>query len=118
MQTGKYRIMMMVRSNTLNLNWRNWGLDEEKKCNLCENNVETLSHFLFECSKLQERRNFYKELQLPQQENMQRDVIPFLLLFKKGDQPFGYYIDVVYSLWKEREDHIKNLEVEGHQGGE
>ena len=71
----KCNIMMRARSNTLSLGWRKFGMEEEKKCKLCQKEEETLEHFLVECIKLQETRSRYIELQRPNTENRKNIMI-------------------------------------------
>ena len=61
----KYQLMMRARSNTLGINWRKWGTEEEKICDLCGEGEETLLHFVIECRQLQQTRNKCRMLQRP-----------------------------------------------------
>ena len=93
----KYNVMMRTRSNSLKLNWRNWGFDQLKTCNLCSQEVETLEHFLLKCPKLQSYRNKYIELQKPYKENMRELMATIMLLNKNRDQSNEYYIDMIHN---------------------
>ena len=74
--------MMKARSNTMKLRWRNWGTDEEKICQTCNCEVETLEHFLIDYHPLQEVRNQVVDLQWPKNENDKEENISKMLLLK------------------------------------
>ena len=65
----KYNIMIKARSNTLKLGWREWTVQENKICQQCKIEIESLEHFILMCTKLQHLRNKYIQLQLPMNEN-------------------------------------------------
>ena len=58
-------IMMKARSNTLHLEWKSWGTDEEKIFKICNEDNEDMEHFLVKCSPLQQMRQQFLELQRP-----------------------------------------------------
>ena len=99
---------MRARSNTLKLKWRNWGLHENKICDLCLSEIETLDHFLIECPKLQIVRQQYVELQRPTNLNRNEIMAMILLLKKYTDQSDIYFIDMIYNLWNERNKMLIN----------
>ena len=53
----RYCVMMMARSNTLPLKWRNFSNREDIICDSCNSSEETTVHFLIDCFKLQEVGN-------------------------------------------------------------
>ena len=65
----KYNIMKKAKSNTLKLGWREWTVQENKICQLCKIEIESLEHFIQLCTELQHLRNKYIQLQLPMNEN-------------------------------------------------
>ena len=73
--------------------------EDAKVCLLCGDGVETLEHFVLDCSKLEHIRMRYVELQRPMIE--QRDkIVRDLLMF--GDKSADYYVNIVWEIWKER----------------
>ena len=95
----KYSIMMKVRSNSLKLNWRNWGFEQQKICSLCNEGIETLEHFIILCHKLQSSRNKYIELQKPIKEDNRKTIASVILLDENREQSNEYYINMIYHLW-------------------
>ena len=98
----KYSIMMRARSNTLKLKWRNWGLQENKICDLCSLEIESLEHFLIDCPKLQIVRQQYVELQKPTILNKNEIMAIILLLKICTNQLDIYYIDMINNSWNVR----------------
>ena len=49
----KHSIMMNARANTLKLGWRSYFHDNNSLCKLCNEQVETLEHFLIDCQRIQ-----------------------------------------------------------------
>ena len=78
----KHSIMMKVRSNSLKLNQRNWGFEQQKICSLCNEGIETPEHFILLCHKLQSSRNEYIELQKPFKEDNRKIIASVILLDK------------------------------------
>ena len=105
----KYSTFMKARSNTLKLKWRNWGIGQNKMCDLCCNEIETLEHFLLDCTKLQIARNYYLELQRPINCNKNEILAIILLLKISNDQPDSYFIDMIQNLWTQR-NKILNID--------
>ena len=90
--------MVKARSNTLKLKWRDWAIDD-KECLCCRGEIETIEHFVLDCSKLEHIRIKYIELQRPRIE--QRDEIMVnLLMF--GEKDGDYYVNILWEMWKER----------------
>ena len=104
----KWSVMLKARSNTLKLRWREWATQENKKCGLCDGDVETLEHFLIICPKLQEERSKYVELQMPREENT-NTTIATILLFREDKNP-AYYIDMLWNLWIARRKLYRSIE--------
>ena len=99
----KANIMMKARSNTLKLNWREFGTESAKICKLCSEGIETLEHFLIDCDRLQELRSRYLELQRPIVQNKNDLMASVLLLGSVGDGEAEYYMELLWSLWRKRE---------------
>ena len=98
----KYTIMMKARSNTLNLEWKSWGTDEEKICKLCNEENEDMEHFLIKCNSLQQLRQQYLELQRPNYEQMD-DIINRLLIFTETRTvKIEENINFLYKMWMKR----------------
>ena len=116
----KYEIMMKARSDTLPLKWRTWGVEEEKRCPLCNHQTETLEHFLLDCDILQAIRNNCIELQRPRMEDgREEQIVSMLLLGKNGNERDNQYIEVLYQLWKERKKIIdQNQMVNNREEGD
>ena len=93
---------MRARSNTLKLKWRTWGLQENKICDLCSLEIESLEHFLIDCPKLQIVRQQYVELQKPTILNKNEIMAIILLLKISTNQLDIYYIDMINNLWNVR----------------
>ena len=92
----KYTLMMRARSNTLNLAWRDWSLNASKNCKLCNDEIETMKHFLLDCPALQSFRNAFICLQLPRNMDENSIITEILLLSNVYDYPPIYYIDMLY----------------------
>ena len=106
----RYSLMMMARSDTLPLEWRNWEIGGSKICKLCSEEVETLEHFLLVCPSLQSTRNEYLELQWPINVN-KRDLISLILLFRELDEEkCSYYIDMLLRIWSHRRKLINSMD--------
>ena len=91
----KYSVMLRTRGNALKIGERDWGNDTNV-CNLCHGDAESLLHFLFHCSSLQETRSHFIHLQLPSNYN-QNDLLKNILLFNEGSYfSKEYFIDMVY----------------------
>ena len=101
----KYSLMMKARSDTLKLRWRDWALEGDKICQVCDCEIETLEHFLLDCKPLQEVRNYNLELQLPREKNGREDKIAKLLLFKDDDEnEREKLIDLIEKMYKKRKN--------------
>ena len=98
--------MMRARSDTLKLQWREFGCEDLKICKMCKKEVESLQHFLIDCDKLQDIRDEYIELQRPVIQNVS-DIMRNLLLFNQVDDKTEYYLDIVNRLWNKREERTK-----------
>ena len=93
--------MMRARSNTIDLEGRNWE-NPSKICRLCNLEIETIEHFLLDCNTLQSYRNNFLELQRPSIEN-KTEIIAYILLFEGDiDRNAEYYVDLIYKLYNER----------------
>ena len=103
----KHTIMMRARSNTLNLAWRDWSLNASKNCKLCDGEIETLKHFLLDCPALQIYRNEYICLQLPRNTDENSIITEILLLSYEYDYPPIYYIDMIFYVWKKRNEILE-----------
>ena len=104
-------IMMKARSNTLKLNWREFGVESAKTCKLCCLEVETLQHFILDCNKLQEVRGRYVELQRPMMENKNKLIALILLFDRRDGESVNYYIDMLWDIWSMRESLINDISV-------
>ena len=91
------------------MKWRNWDIGQNKMCDLCSNEIETLEHFLLDCTKLQIARNYYLELQRPINCNKNEILAIILLLKISNDQPDSYFIDMIQNLWTQR-NKILNID--------
>ena len=107
----KYSIMMRARSDTLKLQWREWATESGKMCRMCKTQVETLDHFLVDCSKLQETRMKYIELQWPKGEKVDELINRILLLDERNRENSEYYIDMLWDLWMERKKQMSAIEL-------
>ena len=76
----KYTIMKKAITNTLQLECRSMGNEEEKICKMFYKGRENLTHFLIKSESLQEYRREILELQRPNEESME-DAINKILLF-------------------------------------
>ena len=98
----KHSIMMNARANTLKLGWRSYFHDNNSLCKLCNEQVETLEHFLIDCQRIQYIRQKYSLLQRPHIEN-KKDIMRTLLLFDEVIDDYETPINALYEMWKERE---------------
>ena len=103
--------MMRARSDTLKLQWREWATESGKMCRMCKTQVETLDHFLVDCSKLQETRMKYIELQWPKGEKVDELINRILLLDERNRENSEYYIDMLWDLWMERKKQMSAIEL-------
>ena len=103
----KYSIMMRARSNTLDLGWRNRNASDDKICKLCNLEIESLSHFLLNCYKLQEIRESYTPFQFPQPEHNLDLMKEFLLFENKYGNETVFYVDLLFKLWQARTNLLK-----------
>ena len=95
----KASIMMKARSDTLMLNWREFGMESVKTCKLCCCEVETLVHFILDCNCLQEVRSRYVELQRPMVENKSKLIALILLLDRRDGASVEYYVNMLWDIW-------------------
>ena len=52
------QILFQARANCMPLNYKNRHIEgREKKCDLCENEIEDVGHFLIECKTLYRERD-------------------------------------------------------------
>ena len=105
----KFSIMIRARSNTLNLAWRDWSLNASKNCKICDNEIETLKHFLIDCSALQKFRNEYICLQLPRNVDENSLIMEILLLSNHYNIPSIYYVDMLFYIWNKRKEMLEKL---------
>ena len=103
----KVTIMMKARSNTLKLNWREFGTEAAKQCKMCGQSIETLEHFILDCNRLQGVRSSYVELQRPIIEDKKNLLATILLLEGRCDGNTEYFIDLLWNLWNKREQILK-----------
>lgn len=98
----KYILMMKARSNTLNLEWKSWGTDEEKICKLCNEEDEDMKHFLVKCNPLQQIRQQCLELQRPNCEQMEETMNRLLIFTETRTEKIEENINFLYKLWLKR----------------
>ena len=101
-----HKCMMRARSNTIDLKWREKE-EADKLCPLCKNAVETLIHFVLECSALQDIRQECIILQNPKNEEYTENLYYVLLLKNCDHYSEEYYINLLDRLYKAREKLIK-----------
>ena len=109
----RFMLMMRARSDTLNLAWRNWGVDEAKTCKLCGAEDETLKHFIIRCDRLQEIRKGFLLLQRPNIENEDEIISEFLFMGENIEQNRNEHLVQLQTLWTVRKKIIKQLEDNG-----
>ena len=97
--------MMRARANSLRLGWRNFGSEEDRRCQLCRAEVETLEHFLIDCNELQEARSRHLILQRPQIQSRE-NIIDKILLFETQGGETECHISIVAQLWALRKSLI------------
>ena len=107
---SKYQLMMKARSNTLKLNWRKWGTEAEKICDLCKESVETLVHFVIDCKDLQQTRNKCRVLQRPHIEQKEDIVAEVLMMNSCTGEERGEYLQVIWEMWSRRNKLLKSME--------
>ena len=100
----KSLIRFRFKTNTLLLNDRKRHQNENTKCSLCGYNLEDLSHFLLECSCIEEERQKITYLQRPRIENVS------LLMGKLIFEMYMDYENELYSMWKRRKLLLENLQ--------
>ena len=100
----KSLIRFRFKTNTLLLNDRKRHQNENTKCSLCGYNLEDLSHFLLECSCIEEERQKITYLQRPRIENVS------LLMGKLIFEKYMDYENELYSMWKRRKLLLENLQ--------
>ena len=98
---------MRARSDTLDLAWRDWSIHANKICKLCDLEVETLEHFLIDCSKLQTYRNNYICLQHPRNDNQSYLIKEVLILTSEYEYPPIYFVDLIYGMWIKRKELLE-----------
>ena len=100
-------IWFRARSNTLQLNDRNIHSNKETNCPNCgpQNIIETIEHFIIDCTTYNSDRQQLIELQHPYNENGDKVIGQFLFskvnLEKKKE--------VLFQMWKKRERQLKTL---------
>lgn len=99
-------IWFKARTNCLPLKERKRFINENTKCDLCEIESETLEHFMLRCPEYSERRSQIIELQQPYIENTSKIIGNFLFNRRSAEQKKEH----LYSLWKIREQKIKELD--------
>ena len=104
----QYSLMMKARADVLKLNWRNHGDTPNKLCKLCNEQNETLEHFLIDCNKLQIIRNKHTILQRPMIENKETIISKILLLDFEEDN-IKYYLSILSQLWTTRNQLLNNF---------
>ena len=90
--------MVKVRANSLKLGWRDYLFDGDSQCKMCHKDVETIEHFLVDCSSLQQIRSECIYLQLPAKENPE-DIIGKLLLLEDNLYGQDFFINLLSKLW-------------------
>ena len=100
-------IWFRARTNTLQLNDRNRHSNKETNCLNCghQSIVETIEHFILDCTTYNSERQQFIELQQPYNENKDKVIGQFLFskvnLEKKKEG--------LFQMWKKRERQLKTL---------
>ena len=106
----RYSIMMRARADALKLNWREINQGQDKICNLCTKEEETLHHFLLKCEKLHSIRHKFLVLQMPYEEN-EEELMKKVLLFKDTEGiEAEYFVQILLQLWMQRTKLLHELE--------
>ena len=100
-------IWFRARANTLQLNDRNRHSNKETNCLTCghQSIIETIEHFILDCTTYNSERQQFIELQQPYNENKDKVIGQFLFskvnLEKKKEG--------LFQMWKKRERQFKTL---------
>ena len=98
------RILFLLKTNTIRLNYRRRHEGGEVRCRMCEAEREDLEHFLLDCLPLEEERRRIKKLQRPLEEDRER-VIGELLFEGKEESKRN-----LYAMWKRRQKIVESME--------
>ena len=99
----KYEIIVRARADALDLKWRGMGENGDKTCPLCQGSEETLTHFVLRCSKLKPIREKYQIMR----SNIGEEIKMKKLLYFNEEDRQEAYIDIIFTLWRERNRIIK-----------
>ena len=97
--------LFRARSNSLKLNQRAYFLKpnhkiEDKICNLCEEEEESLEHFMLKCNKLERKRN-YELINRFKGSNIKETL--GLLLFETRGEDLELIKEMITNMWETRE---------------
>ena len=95
-------IMMRARADSLKLGWRGLNEDKDKTCKLCNNHVETLKHFILDCTAMQKYRTEFQVLQLPRVMDEDKLLKNILLMEDDWEIAKTELMDMVAVLWNKR----------------
>ena len=103
-------ILFRARTNTLDLQWRKKFIGEDTKCKLCQEEEETLEHFLLECKELNNKRNECLLLMRPYPENKEILIKKLLLFNWENEEEIFRNRKILHKLWKLREMKLKEIQ--------
>ena len=105
-------ILFQLRTNTLQLAWRNKYKQEETKCPLCSKEEEDVQHFLLYCPALQNIRNRFTTIaQQPYQENIMKIIMLFERKYNNQEEIKKYLL----NLWNKRKSILKQQQQQQQQ---
>ena len=103
-----YDARLQARSDTLKLGWRDF--EGDKMCKICnDSQIETLTHFILDCPKLQMIRNKQIMLQLPRIQNHASIMKIILLHGKECNDTTNSMLNLIQELWSYRNKLIQEI---------
>ena len=103
-------LLTRARTNTVRFSWRNRFNGGEERCPCCEEEVETLNHFLLHCKHYNEIRRKIIRLQQPYPENT-KDVAASILLLNDNnynDKEIQESEEYLTAIWYKQTTKIAN----------
>ena len=101
------KLLVQGRTNTLNLNWRNRFQNKNETCPCCDNEIETLEHFLLDCptyGNIKVNFEFWKKLEGKRKEEKLANILAFENLTNEQIESRKKFIG---RLWQRRKTEIR-----------
>ena len=99
------KLLVRGRTNSLNLSWRNKFVNGEVHCACCGNEVESLAHFLLDCSVYTEIRTQFAFILQLNGKSVGEKIANILVFDEVTDNEIKVRKSYISKLWKKRKSY-------------